>query len=61
MGVGLMKIIYCVLAHKNTAILREFIEIMSRENEIYLHIDKKSEIKSFKEYENKVNILKKKS
>ena len=54
-----MKIIYCILAHKNTAILRTFIEIMSRENEIYLHIDKKSKMKNFKEYENKVNILKK--
>ena len=56
-----MKLIYCIITHRNTAILREFIKIMSKSNEIYLHIDKKSKMKDFKEYENikNVNIIKK--
>ena len=49
-----MKIAYCIICHKNTNILREFISILSADNDIYLHVDKKSNIEEFKEYDGKV-------
>lgn len=49
-----MKIAYCIICHKNTNILREFIKVLSPYNDIYLHVDKKSNIEDFKEYNDKV-------
>ena len=49
-----MKVAYCIQCHKNTKILREFINILSVKNDIYVHVDKKSDIDDFKEYKDKV-------
>ncbi|MGL5755371.1 MAG: beta-1,6-N-acetylglucosaminyltransferase [Paraclostridium sp.] len=53
-----MKIAYCIQCHKNTPILREFIRIFSNENDIYMHVDKKSDIDDFVEYKTKVKFVK---
>lgn len=45
-----MKIAYCIICHKNTNILRTAIEILSKDNDIYIHVDKKSQICNFDEY-----------
>lgn len=49
-----MNVAYCIQCHKNTNILREFIRILSDRNDIYMHVDKKSNLEEFKEYRNKV-------
>ena len=51
-----MKIGYCIICHRNTNILRTTIEILCKgNNQIFLHVDKKSDIQDFHEYENKVH------
>lgn len=52
-----MNIAYCIIAHKNNSILSECIRILSKKNDIYLHVDKKTNINDFKEYKNKVNFI----
>lgn len=54
-----MDIAYCIITHKNNKILRECINILSKHSEIYIHVDKKSNIDDFKEYINKVKFVKK--
>lgn len=53
-----MNIAYCIVCHKNNNILRTTINQLNINNNIYLHVDKKSDLNDFKEYENKVNIIK---
>ena len=49
-----MKIAYCIVCHKFNKILKNCIELLNSNNcDIYIHIDKKSNIKNFKEIENK--------
>lgn len=52
-----MKIAYCIECHENTNILRELIRIISKDNDVYVHIDKKSNISEFHEYLGKVNFI----
>lgn len=52
-----MKIAYCIIAHRNNKILRECIEILYKNADIYLHVDKKSDINCFEEYRNKVSFI----
>ncbi|MCB2293944.1 beta-1,6-N-acetylglucosaminyltransferase [Clostridium algoriphilum] len=53
-----MEIAYCIICHRNTKILRTTIGILSNgNNNIYLHVDKKADIKDFNEYKNKVNFI----
>lgn len=42
-----MKIAYCIIAHKSTKVLHTAISILSQNNHVYLHIDKKSDITNF--------------
>lgn len=50
-----MHIDYCIICHRNTNILRTTIEILSKaNNDIFLHVDKKANIKDFNEYKNTV-------
>lgn len=53
-----MKIAYCIQCHKNTKILRETINLLSKENDIYIHVDKKTNIDEFNEYLGKVIFIK---
>ncbi len=52
-----MKIIYGVLCHKNSKILRKMIDMLSKENKIYIHIDLKSNINDFSEYKLYKNVI----
>lgn len=45
-----MKIAYCILCHKNNIILRTLIELLSKHNDVYVHIDAKADIEEFAEY-----------
>ena len=49
-----MKIAYCILCHKNSAVLNETINYLSKYNDIFLHVDKKSNINEFSIYKEKV-------
>lgn len=53
-----MNIAYCIICHNNNNILKTTINQLNTNNNIYLHIDKKSDLNDFKEYENKVNLIK---
>ena len=53
-----MNIAYCIICHRNTPILRTTIELLSPENTVYLHVDLKSNLDEFKEYQNKVVFIK---
>ena len=52
-----MKLIYGVLCHKNSKVLKKMIDILSVNNKIYLHIDLKSNINDFNEYINNHNVF----
>lgn len=52
-----MKIAYCVLCHKHSLILEELVNQLS-ENDIYIHVDKKSNIDDFKGLEEKATFIK---
>lgn len=42
-----MKIAFCIICHKYTAVLREAVSLLAESNDIYLHVDAKSEIEAF--------------
>lgn len=50
-----MKIAYCIICHKNNNILRTTIEVLSKRDDIFIHVDKKSDISEFNEYKGIVN------
>lgn len=52
-----MNIGYCIICHSNNNILRTTIEILSEDNDIYLHVDKKTDIKNFDEYNDRVHFI----
>lgn len=52
-----MKIAYCVICHRNTNILRTMINELAIENDIFIHVDKKSNINDFNEYKDKVYFI----
>lgn len=37
-----MDIVYCILCHEMNIILEETLNILSKNNHIYIHIDKKN-------------------
>ncbi|SDN86408.1 beta-1,6-N-acetylglucosaminyltransferase [Acetanaerobacterium elongatum] len=49
-----MNIAYCIICHRNTNILRTTIALLSKENDIYLHVDKKACLTDFDEYQGRV-------
>lgn len=53
-----MNVVYCIQCHQNTNILRELIRIISKDNDVYIHVDKKSNIGEFDEYLGKVHFIK---
>ena len=53
-----MNIAYCIICHRNTPILRTAIQLLSPENTVYLHVDLKSNLDEFKEYQDKVVFIK---
>jgi hypothetical protein len=53
-----MNIAYCIICHRNTNILRTTIKILSKDNDIFLHVDKKTNISDFDEYKNYVFFIK---
>ena len=52
-----MNICYGIITHKNTNILKNTIDLLHKDNKIILHVDKKSNIDTFKEYSKKVDII----
>lgn len=54
-----MRVAYCIICHRNNNILRTTIEILSKDNDIYLHVDKKTNINQFYEYKDKVHYIRK--
>lgn len=52
-----MNIAYCVICHKNTKILQETIDLLYRENDIYIHVDKKTDFNQFLSLKEKVYFL----
>lgn len=53
-----MKIAYCILCHKNSRILNETVNYLSKDNDVFIHVDKKSNINNFNEYKKNAIILK---
>lgn len=45
-----MRVAYCILCHRNNIILRTLVELLSRDNDVYIHVDAKSDIAWFAEY-----------
>lgn len=55
-----VKIAYCILCHKYNKILRTCVDLLKDNNEdveIYIHVDKKSNIKEFSNLKGKVNFI----
>lgn len=52
-----MKIAYCIVCHKYTPVLRELVALVGGSNDIYLHVDAKSEIGAFGELADMVNFV----
>lgn len=46
-----MRVAYCVTCHKNTPVLRELVAELTKTSDVFIHVDKKSEISQFQEYE----------
>lgn len=53
-----IKIAYCIICHKNTSVLRETINILSENENIYIHVDKKSNVEEFLNLNRNVNVIK---
>ncbi|MGL5549466.1 MAG: beta-1,6-N-acetylglucosaminyltransferase [Culicoidibacterales bacterium] len=51
-----MKIAYCIIAHKYTKVLETTIAILSKSDDVYIHIDKKSNIIDFSNIKQADNI-----
>ena len=45
-----MKVIYGVLCNKNSIVLKNMLDILSKDNKILIHVDLKSDIEEFSEY-----------
>lgn len=51
-----MRLIYGVLCHKNSVVLKNMIDILSKDNKIYIHVDLKTDIEEFREYNDYKNV-----
>ena len=54
-----MNIAYCIICHKLTIPLEKTVDILSEENDIFIHIDKKIDINNFTKIKDKVTFIKK--
>lgn len=52
-----MDVSYCIICHKNNKILNTTIKQLNKNNNIYLHVDKKADINEFNEYKDVVNFI----
>lgn len=52
-----MRVAYCIICHKNSEVLNEAINILKEDNDIYIHVDKKSDINKFAKYKGYVNFI----
>lgn len=52
-----MKIAYIIICHRNNNIIRELIKQINEDADIYVHVDKKSNINDFIEYKGRVNFI----
>lgn len=48
-----MRVAYCILCHRNNIILRTLVELLSKDNDVYIHVDAKSDVAGFAEYRDK--------
>lgn len=53
-----MDICYGIITHKNSNILRNTVNLLGKDNKLFLHIDKKVDFDNFVEYKEKVNFIK---
>lgn len=51
-----MKVIYGVLCNKNSVVLKNMLDILSKDNKIFIHVDLKSNIEEFSEYRDYKNV-----
>ncbi|MGG7211021.1 beta-1,6-N-acetylglucosaminyltransferase [Clostridium baratii] len=51
-----MKVIYGVLCNKNSIVLKNMLDILSKDNKIFVHVDLKSNIEEFSEYKDYKNV-----
>ncbi|CUP47309.1 Core-2/I-Branching enzyme [Clostridium baratii] len=51
-----MKVIYGVLCNKNSIVLKNMLDILSKDNKILIHVDLKSDIEEFSEYKSYKNV-----
>ncbi|MGL4986219.1 MAG: beta-1,6-N-acetylglucosaminyltransferase [Treponemataceae bacterium] len=54
-----MNIAYCIICHQFSKILEKTVEILHKDNDIYVHVDKKSNLNDFIKIRNKVIFIKK--
>lgn len=52
-----MNVAYCITCHRYSKILNKNVEILSKNNDVYIHVDKKSDIEKFKELEKKAKFI----
>ncbi len=52
-----MKIAYCIVCHKYTPVLRELVGLVGPRNEVYVHVDAKSDIGEFGPIADMVNFV----
>ncbi|WP_026889099.1 beta-1,6-N-acetylglucosaminyltransferase [Clostridium beijerinckii] len=52
-----MKIAYCIICHKYTKILKQTVDLLFNNNDIYIHVDLKSNIKEFFAIKDKVTFI----
>lgn len=53
-----MRVAYCVVCHRRSKILDEMIDILGKDNDIYIHVDKKSNINDFRDLSDRVKLIK---
>ena len=53
-----MRVAYCVVCHRRSKILDEMIDILGKDNDIYIHVDKKSNINDFIDLSDRVKLIK---
>lgn len=52
-----MKIAYCIICHKFSKVLEKTVDILCENNDIFVHVDKKSNLKDFEKIKNKVFLI----
>lgn len=52
-----MEVCYGIIAHRDTAVLNNTINLLTKDDKVILHVDAKSDINNFKKYSSKVSII----